>query len=304
MGKGRDGVEIFVMGATGFVGGSVAERLSRDGHKIRALAHSDEAEAKILAAGYEPVKATLSDIDAIAEAMGHAGAVVWSVGPRDPSLFPRIPAIVEALVGTIVGSDKPFLYVSTGNVYADSGTGVADEDAALGDHPMTMAAIGAERAVLAQASDGVRGIVVRPGVAYGRGRGAMLLGLIGAARASGSAAYVGAGNTVLSTVHVDDLADLVALALESAPPGTVLNAAAEPPVSTKALAEAVARAAGVGHATSLEMPQAMQTLGYLAMILGKNTGMSAARAKAMLGWEPSRPSIIEELTAGSYAQAE
>jgi hypothetical protein len=56
--------------------------------------------------------------------------------------------------------------------------------------------------------------------------------------------YVGDGTNHWTLVHVDDLAELYALALERAPAGTLVNGVAGPPLRVKDMAEAAAAGAG------------------------------------------------------------
>jgi nucleoside-diphosphate-sugar epimerase len=65
---------------------------------------------------------------------------------------------------------------------------------------------------------GVRGIAIRPGLAYGNGKGYHLPNLIAPAKAHGAAPYLGAGGVRQGYVHIDDLVELYVLALERARP--------------------------------------------------------------------------------------
>lgn len=290
-----------ILGATGYVGGTLAERLVQDGHRVTGLAHDEATAASLRAAGYDVLAATLADLDQLAAGARAADALVWSLNV-DPSLIGQLPGVASCLVDALAGSGKPFVYLSAASLYADTGEGAADEDAPFADFPMIDIATAIEETILAGADTGVRSVVVRPAMAYGRGGGAYVRGPIEAARANGAATYIGAGDAKMSSVHIEDLVDLLARALADAPAGTVLNAAAAEAVTTKELAEATAQAAGVGATFSMEPQQAAEMLGYLALILSKNTVISAERARQMLGWQPTRPSIVDELTKGSYVQ--
>ena len=75
--------------------------------------------------------------------------------------------------------------------------------------------------MLEGAKRGIRSVVIRPAIVYGRG-GGIPAGFVESARKEGAARYVGTGKNRWPLVHVDDLADLYLLALEKAPPGTLL----------------------------------------------------------------------------------
>jgi uncharacterized protein YbjT (DUF2867 family) len=56
-------MNIFVTGATGYIGGSVAVRLLRDGHRIRGLVRSPGKADRLRQLGIEPVVGALDDAD-------------------------------------------------------------------------------------------------------------------------------------------------------------------------------------------------------------------------------------------------
>jgi len=133
----------------------------------------------------------------------------------------------------------------------------------------------------------MRSVVIRVPLVYGR-RGALFQSLIAVAQAEGFGRYIGSGENKWSTIHVDDLAELYVRALEQAPAGSVYIAAAGPPVSMKAIAEALGRRVGAnGNARSWSKEAAGQTIGELfATILTLNSQVSGAKATRELGWHP------------------
>ncbi len=70
----------FLTGGSGFVGGAVIRRLVADGRDVRALARSDAAAATVAALGARPVRADLSDRNALAEGMRGCDAVFHVAG--------------------------------------------------------------------------------------------------------------------------------------------------------------------------------------------------------------------------------
>jgi dihydroflavonol-4-reductase len=83
-------VTALVTGGTGFIGAAIVERLLRDGEHVRALARSEASAGALAAAGAEPVRGDVRDLDALTSAMGGCDVVYHAAGAnafclRDPS---------------------------------------------------------------------------------------------------------------------------------------------------------------------------------------------------------------------------
>jgi nucleoside-diphosphate-sugar epimerase len=180
-------------------------------------------------------------------------------------------------------------------------------------------------------ADGVRGIVVRPGLAYGNGGSYDLPSVIKMARDHGHGVHLGTGATIQSYVHIDDLADLYRLAVERAPGGAILHGVTGD-VSHRELAAAAGRMIGAGGGTENLTMAEMLGLNLAARIglrltqrlsparihalqgrftppdsvgrgisLCLNKRLSADRTRQLLGWAPTRTDILDDLESGSYA---
>jgi nucleoside-diphosphate-sugar epimerase len=160
-----------------------------------------------------------------------------------------------------------------------------------------------EQRVLEGASRGIRTAVIRPAIVYGRG-GGIPAGFVDSAQKDGAAQYVGTGDNRWPFVHVDDLADLYLLALEKAPPGTLLLAVSGPSYRVRDVAAAASRGAGAGGKTlALPLEEARKKLGAYADALVLDQQASGRRAEELLGWRPYRSDVLEDIERGSYALA-
>jgi nucleoside-diphosphate-sugar epimerase len=283
-------MRVFVTGATGYVGRAVAEALRAAGHGVAGLARSDEAAARLEAAGCAALRGSLADADVLARGAREADAVIHLAATGGADQAAVDTAAVHAVLDALVGSGKPFLYTSGIWVLGPTGDAVADEDAPANPAALVAWRPAVERAVVDAAARGIRSVVIRPGVVYGRGGGTPG-GFIAAGRKKGVVRYVGDGRQRWPFVHVDDVADLYVLALD-APAGTVLNAAG-PSLPVREVAEAAARATGA-RAEAWPLEDARARLGPYADALALDQQVSAERARA-LGWRPSRPSVLEEV---------
>ncbi len=122
---------------------------------------------------------------------------------------------------------------------------------------------------------------------------------IGLARGKGAAAYVGDGTHSWPSVHRDDAARLFRLALESAPPGSVLHAIGDEGVQIREIAEAIAAHLGV-PAVSVTPERIGDHLGFLGGFWGFDGPASARITRELLGWQPTRPGLIADLKQGHY----
>lgn len=290
---------VFVTGATGYIGTAVVQALRAAGHEVRGLARTWKATGKLEDTGAEVVRGALEDLAVLSRAARAADAVIHlgATGKADQAEVDT--AAVGAMLNAVEGTGKPFIYTSGVWVLGHTGDRVADEDAPLDPSPLVAWRAEVEGTMRDAAAWGVRSVVLRPAVVYGRGGGTPGT-FVSAARKKGIVRYVGEGTQRWPFVHVDDLADLYVLALD-APAGTVLNAAAGPSLAVREVAEAAAQANGA-TAEAWPLDEAREKLGTYADALALDQQVSAERARG-LGWKPSRPSVLEELRAGSYAAA-
>ena len=165
----------------------------------------------------------------------------------NPVEYPGMEVALNEMNDAMAGSGKPLLCMGGGMIYADGGDRQISEDGAVDvTNPIAGHALHLEQVALKGAERGVRSLAIRSSLVYGRGAGMFVRGPIEAARQYGAARYVGTGAMKMSTVHIDDLIDLLARALRDGPAGTVFNAAGGAPVTTLELAQATADAAGTG----------------------------------------------------------
>jgi nucleoside-diphosphate-sugar epimerase len=291
-------MRVFLTGATGYIGSAVADRLRSTGHQITGLARSDAAAKRLQAASITPVRGNFSDPASVGTAARAADGVISMATTYDPAVDG--PAI-EAILAALAGSNKPFVYTSGIWSHGDTGGKVVDESSP--PHPAELVAWrqAVEDRVREGAKRGIRTVVIRPAIVYGRG-GGIPSGFTESARKEGAARYVGTGNNRWPFVHVDDLADLYLLALERAPAGSLLLGVAGPSRPVRDVAAAASRGAGAGGRTiAWPLEEARQKLGAYADALVLDQQASGRRARELLGWRPHRPDVLEDIERGSYS---
>jgi nucleoside-diphosphate-sugar epimerase len=238
-------MRVFLTGATGYIGSAVADSLRQGGHTLTGLARTNDAAARLTAAGIQPVAGDFADPSRVGSAAQNADGVISLATTYDPNVDgPAIDAILEALAG----SDKPFVYTSGIWSHGDTAGQVVDETSPPRPAALVAWRQAVEERVLAGAQRGIRSVVIRPAIVYGRGAG-IPAGFVDSARKEGAARFVGTGENRWPFVHVDDLADLYLLALERAPAGTLLIGVSGPSHPVRDVAAAASPGAGTGGRT-------------------------------------------------------
>jgi nucleoside-diphosphate-sugar epimerase len=288
-------VRVLVTGATGYIGAAVAAALAERGHAVVGTARSAAAAAALEARGHEAVRADLRDLDLLSGAAAACDATVHTAATQDEHMGPVEQAAVRAMLAALAGSEKPFVYTSGVWIYGSAPPGrVLDEDSEPDPVGLLAWRPALEQEVLAAAAAGVRTIVIRPGMVYGRGGGPTNQ-FAGMAEA-GVPRYVGDGENHWSLVHVEDLAELYLLALERAPAGTLVNGVSDPPLLVRDIAEAAATGAGLPAPQPWAFAEAALELDPDdADGVTRDHRISGERARSLLGWEPPARSPLDEL---------
>jgi nucleoside-diphosphate-sugar epimerase len=298
-------MKIFMTGASGYIGGTLAASLIKAGHSVAALARTEDTATRLQARGIDAVRGDLSSHSVVRNAARNADAVINCANADDPF-------VVAAVVEGLAGSGKAFLHTSGSSIVGDKAAGKASpkvhhEDTPLEPLPEKIQRVAVDRAVLASAAQGVRSVVLCPCLIYGQGRGAhsdsiQVPNLIRQAVRSGIPRYIGAGENVWSTVHIDDVAAAYLLALDGARAGSfyfIENGEA----SLKSIVESIARLLGGKRSPeSWSIDEAIADWGAQAawFSLGGNSRVSAEKARRMLGWKPVGAGLFHEIEHGWY----
>lgn len=293
-------MRIFVTGASGWIGSAVVPELLAAGHQVLGLARSEKSADALRAAGAEVQRGELADLAALRAGAEAADGVIHLAFIHDFTNYGAALGADRDAIATLgevlTGSDRPFviasglLGVSPGRVGTEADRPPAEANPRIAN--------GA--AVLDLAEQGVRSSVVRlPPTVHGVGDHGFVAELVAAARRRGTAAYVGDGNNRWSAVHREDAARLFRLAVESAAAGSVLHATGDEGVPARTIAERIGAGLGL-PVTSVAPEQAAEHFGWIGPFFAMDGAASSAVTRAQLGWQPTGPSLLEDLDAGAY----
>jgi nucleoside-diphosphate-sugar epimerase len=288
-------MKVFVTGGTGYIGSAVALRLKKAGHDVLALVRSKTKAEKLSAAGIKLVEGDLGDPAGWAQAAWGRAAVVhcaFHQAENGVELDRRTIASSRDLLRGQVGAT--LVYTSGCWVYGDTADTV-DEAAELKPAKLVGWRPAHEKLALEAAKDGVRAVVVRPGIVYGGPHGGIPGGFFGSALKSGAASLVGDGRNRWSMVHVDDLAELYVRLVERAPAASIYNAADSSHATVKEIAAAASRAAGKdGEVSMVPVDQARAKMGVFADALVLDQRISNEKAENELDWRPRHEGFVSE----------
>ena len=296
-------MKVFVTGATGYVGGAIVKNLTGAEHTVVGMARSDGSAAKLQEQGLEVHRGELADPESMAKGAELADAVIHTAFPQMGPVtnFEEMGKMMTAAVATMVdslkGTDKTFILTSGAGGYGDTGTTQIDESMPI----VAPTHAPNEQTDMGAAADGVRTIIMRLTIVYGYGASNTIMAWINQSRQMGGGVYIGEGDSVMSSIYIDDLAELYRLALTKSDPGEAYNAADGSILETKVVAKAISHAAGLGGKTVSIPLDEVEKAGFIGRLIGTSKVVSIEKAKRVLSWNPTGPSLLDELNNGSYS---
>ncbi|AEW97922.1 MULTISPECIES: SDR family oxidoreductase [Streptomycetaceae] len=299
-------MRVFVTGASGHIGSAVVPELLGAGHQVVGLARSDASADKVAALGAEVRRGDLDDLDGLREAAALADGVLHLAYKHEAMLRGDLVTgavadlrAVEAMGEALTGSDKPLVIM--GGTLLLTFAGITGRPGTEEDVLASAPRADSENAVIALAGRGVRSAAVRlsPVVHSAYDRGGFIPTLISIAAGKGFSAYVGEGANHWPAVHTLDAARLCRLALEKAPAGSRLHAAADEGIPFRRIAESIGRHLDV-PVKSVTAEEAADHFGFLGALVTLDNPVSTARTREVLGWQPVHPGLLADLDEGHY----
>jgi len=308
-------VRVFLAGATGVIGHRLVPLLRAEGHTVTGMVRSPERLDAVRALGAEGAVADALDAGAVRAAVEHArpDAVVHQLTslPRriDPRKMERdfaqndrlrsegtrhlVAAAQAAGASRIIAQSIAFAYAP-----GPPGTVHGEQDPLHLQAPMPFkrsvdALAELERVVLEAG-----GLVLRYGYFYGPGSSISSTGSVVEDIARRRLPLVGGGRGVWSFIHIDDAAGATVAAVSRGSSGAYNIVDDEPAPVWEWLP---ALAAAVGAKRPLRVPAFIARPlagGYGVETMTRAQGASNARAKAELGWRPTRASWREGFQSG------
>jgi nucleoside-diphosphate-sugar epimerase len=326
-------VRYFITGATGFVGGHLAEACVARGYTVSTIARPSSDTALLNRLGATVHQGDLTDPSFIqqalegAEVVVHCAAKVGDWGPVEDYRAVNVQALRNLLEACKGRSLRRFIHLSTLGVYPARHHYGTDETEPLPARHIdgyTQTKVEAERFVLDYyRSYGIPAVVLRPGVIYGPRDRTVVPRLIELLRTR-ELPYLGGGKRAINCIYVGNLVDAIFLAAEQPRAvGQVYNLTDGELVSKRRFIEAIADGLGLEKPTrsvplwlariaawfmerrarrsgASEAPRLTQAR---LKLFGLNLEYSIDKAKRELGYSPRTPfdQAIQE-TIASYRE--
>jgi nucleoside-diphosphate-sugar epimerase len=291
-------MQVFLTGATGYIGSAVLDAMIKGGHRVTALARDPEKAERLAAKGATPIIGELGMPKTYVAAVKAADAVVHTALESSPRGIAKERQALELMLGAQTEASqadgKARVFIYTSGVWVLGRTAKAAEEDAPLDPPSHVDWRPAhEDLVLSAFSASLRTVVVRPGIVYGGGRG-IVSDLIKDAL-NGLIRVVGPGKNRWPCIYDHDLGELYVRVLESPTAAGIIHATDEADEKVEDIVEAIAaqvpQRPDIRH---MPMTEARKKLGAYADALALDQKVRSPKARA-IGWAPTQTGIVNSV---------
>ncbi|GAB3643215.1 NAD-dependent epimerase/dehydratase family protein [Spirosoma arcticum] len=295
-------MNVFVTGATGFVGKAVVRELLTQGHQVVGLIRDPAKATSLIQQGMTPQVGEMTSPQTYVPIVPTVDAVIQTAQLSTKGRFTNAnkakineadEAMTLALANACIQHDKVLIYTSGCFNYGDHGTNWIDEQTRADPSPLGEghAQVVTELMRLHQ-NEGLKLLVLSPGFVYGPG-GLFKTSFYDTLK-KGQLRVFGKGQNYWSPIQVDDLARAYHAALTRGRYGEVYNIVDDTPIPLRQLIDAITSAQGVKSVGTIPPWLIGWLIGSpLVKSLTSSFRVSNEKAKRELAWQPQYRSFAE-----------
>lgn len=287
-------MNVFITGATGYIGFNVANAMRRAGHRVWGLVRSEKKGRRLAKHEIIPVVGDMQTPNSYHERAEQCSMLIHAAADYSKQAVSLDRKAVETFltIGERGASPKTVIYTSGCWVLGDTGNKMATETAPL--KPIEAVSWRPEHENLVLKADHFKGLVLRPGCVYGKSGGLTAQWFSGVK--NDSLEIVGDGSNYWTMVHIDDLVDAYVRLAESGLAGEDFNISDRSHLSVKEMVEAVVKVTGYdGKERYIPLQEAEKEMGSMAEALALNQYVDAGKAERLLRWRPRHHGFIEDI---------
>ncbi len=289
-------MNIFIVGASGYIGNAVAMEFLKNGHEVVGLCNSDASEKQLIGQKIKAVKGDMAD-DSTWKQYARAADVLIHAAHLRPGMrlssgwLRRSQELRDKCLASLVNiaqsnpNIKAIIYTSGMIAHGDHGEKIIDESTmptstALGNYHRE-----GERIMNEAADKGLPAMSIRPGMVYGNGGTFKKFFLDVAAK--GKYQFPGDGENYIPFIHINDLAKAYVAAAEVAFGNRLINVVDDQPIKMSEMAASLLSCFGGGKHSSVPSWLVSLFAGRaLSEMLVGSYRVKNAHARKVLDWEP------------------
>lgn len=288
-------MRIFITGATGYIGSHVAKAFRNAGHRVYGLTRSANKAKLLMADEIIPVIGSMQEPDSFLHIAKDSDVLVHAAVDYENDSAELDLRTVENLISSSSANKRPKKMIYTSGTWVHGNTGsrcVTENDA---HKPISIVAWRPDVENLVLQKSSINGIVIRPGVVYGK-QGGMTASWFTAAHDDKPLTVVGNGENHWAMVHVNDLAQAYVQTAESNMRNEVFDITDGSCKTVREMASSVIEASGGKSSLEfLKLEEARTSMGDFAEALAIDQTVSSQKAHELLNWTTKHAGFMTDV---------
>jgi len=289
-------MKIFVTGASGYIGHTVARAVRAKGHRVYGLVRRQEDADLLSLDEITPLLGDLEYPESYQRILDEVEVAVHCAFDSSGQGIEQDAQTIDTIINVFSKSSLPKIFVYTSGVwvYGSKGSEIVDETSPLDPLDIVKWRPTHEEKVLKANSAQLKTVVLRPGNVFGNVGG--FTNFFFTSIENGTVSIVGEGNNRWPMVHVQDLAHAYVSVVEKELSHVILNVTDDSSATVREMAEAVAKAAEMsGRVKEMSTEEAEQHFGPLVPALKFDLKVDNSRIKRLIGWHIHHAPFINEV---------